>query len=659
MTEQNIKKEVKKIGTKALLGTLAATSAMNPMVLEGLISEAYASDEIDLSQDYTDTVDGVVYTWTASTKTLDIEGNGASIDIYDLSTKLSSILHRTTGPSVYTDEEVNIINVNNISIKRGDPNYYAALFQGINKLKKVTFNNVDTSQLNTTANWFADCASLIEIEGLETLDTSSVVSMEYMFSNCSKLTNIDVSNFNTSLVTNMSHMFAGCKSLTEIDVSNFDTSRVTNMIMMFCGCSLLTEIKGLENFDTSSVENMGSMFNFCESLENIDVSNFNTSKVTNMWSMFGGCTSLTEIKGLENFDTSLVTDMNNMFMGCGSLKELNVSNFDTSSVTDMRYMFSSCELLKELDVSNFDTSSVTNMSGMFQRCLGLKVLDLSNFDTSSVTNMRYMLFFCYALKELNISSFDTSQVTDMSSMFESCYGLTELDVSNFDTSAFDTSGKHNMSNMFKGCYSLIELDLSNFKLIQLDKLTTIADDMLKDCSRLDIIHLPNNDGGFVDLSIYYNKMGVYGNWYDKNNTNDLTAYQFSSDAANHLTSADCGKTIQRGRNYKVNYYVNNTLKDTKSGNFRIGATPSGLADNLSFDKSAYVVDEKAYSSESEWGFRTEDHLITHIIGQLHVHHSLVTMTYLKYQKIQLRTLLIFIFVLIKLQQLSWIKMATH
>ena len=112
---------------------------------------------------------------------------------------------------------------------------------------------------------------------------------------------------------------------------------------------------------------------------------------------------------------------------------------------------------------------------------------------------------------------------------------------------------------------------------------------------------------YKDMSYFYNKMGMSGDWYNRGNINDLTAYQFSSDADNHLTSADCGKIIQRGRDYRVNYYINNTLVDKKSGYFRIGATPSGLADNLSFDKSAYVVDEKAYRSESEWGFRHEDH----------------------------------------------------
>ena len=53
--------------------------------------------------------------------------------------------------------------------------------------------------------------------------------MSYMFTACSRLTSLDVSNFDTSKVTNMSRMFANCSSLTSLDVSSFDTSQVTDM----------------------------------------------------------------------------------------------------------------------------------------------------------------------------------------------------------------------------------------------------------------------------------------------------------------------------------------------------------------------------------------------------------------------------------------------
>ena len=64
-----------------------------------------------------------------------------------------------------------------------------------------------------------------------------------MFSECSSLTNINLSNFNTNNVTNMSYMFSGCSSLININLSNFNTNNVTDMSGMFDGCKKLKKDK--------------------------------------------------------------------------------------------------------------------------------------------------------------------------------------------------------------------------------------------------------------------------------------------------------------------------------------------------------------------------------------------------------------------------------
>ena len=97
---------------------------------------------------------------------------------------------------------------------------------------------------------------------------------------------------------------------------------LSNTIFMFSKCSSLTNIN-LSNFNTQNVINMSNMFSGCSSLVNINIFNFNTKNVINMSNMFSGCSSLTNIN-LSNFNTKNVTDMDKMFFGCLSLKKENI-----------------------------------------------------------------------------------------------------------------------------------------------------------------------------------------------------------------------------------------------------------------------------------------------------------------------------------------------
>ena len=44
--------------------------------------------------------------------------------------------------------------------------------------------------------------------------------MSYMFSGCSSLTSLNLSNFNTNNVNNMSFMFSKCSSLTSLNTKD-------------------------------------------------------------------------------------------------------------------------------------------------------------------------------------------------------------------------------------------------------------------------------------------------------------------------------------------------------------------------------------------------------------------------------------------------------
>lgn len=165
------------------------------------------------------------------------------------------------------------------------------------------------------------------------IDTSNVTNIGQMFSNCSSLNTLDLSNFNTSNVTKMNSMFSSCSSLNTLDLSNFNTSNVTVMSSMFYGCSSLNTLD-LSNFNTSNVTDMGQMFYDCSSLNTLDLRSFDTRNVEWMFYMFYGCSSLTSLD-LRSFDTYIVRNMASMFSGCYKLNKLYLSSsfFISRSIT--------------------------------------------------------------------------------------------------------------------------------------------------------------------------------------------------------------------------------------------------------------------------------------------------------------------------------------
>ena len=167
--------------------------------------------------------------------------------------------------------------------------------------------------------FFCGLIKLETITGLEYLNTAKVTDMSYMFSSCSRLTSLDITNFNTANVTDMSYMFNSCTKLTSLDVTNFNTAKVKNMIRMFSNCQALTSLN-VTNFNTEKIPDMSYMFSQCKQLTSLDVTNFNTVNVTNMSYMFASCRALTTIYVSDKFVTDKVTKGSYMFNSCRNLK---------------------------------------------------------------------------------------------------------------------------------------------------------------------------------------------------------------------------------------------------------------------------------------------------------------------------------------------------
>ena len=147
----------------------------------------------------------------------------------------------------------------------------------------------------TVSSWiFDDKRSLIKsvskdfnmsgkIMGLETMD--------YMFTNCSILTNVDLSGIDGSNINGMKSAFSSCTSLIDLDLSELNMLFPSGMMGTFEGCSSLVNLN-LSNLNTSRVTTMHEMFKGCQSLVNLDLSNFDTSQVTYTSNTFENCSNL-------------------------------------------------------------------------------------------------------------------------------------------------------------------------------------------------------------------------------------------------------------------------------------------------------------------------------------------------------------------------------
>ena len=266
---------------------------------------------------------------------------------------------------------------------------------------------LDNPYAGMNNNLFSGFKNLIDIKGLNTLDTSRLTQFDRMFDGDTNLKSLDLSSFNTSNAKSMYAMFRGCNSLTDIDLSSFKTGNVTDMESMFDGCKSLKTID-TNKIDTINVTTMQRMFADCSSLTDLNLDPFGTTKVKNMAGMFDGCTKLANIK-LDKINTANVTDMGNMFNNCAALKAIDVHNFNTSNVESMNNMFSGNTSLTDLDLSAFDTKKVTTMYQMFNNDTSLINLNLKNFDTTNVNTYVEMFHNCKVLPKLDIGSFSFKQ----------------------------------------------------------------------------------------------------------------------------------------------------------------------------------------------------------------------------------------------------------
>ena len=321
-----------------------------------------------------------------------------------------------------------------------DDNYGGKIY-----ISKVVFDASFANARPTSCyKWFDGCQKLTEIKGIENLNTQNVADMSSMFSDCQKLTSLDLSNFNTANVKYMRSMFKNCSALTGIFASNkFVTDMVINGSDMFSGCDKLI----------GAIKYIGSQTD--HHYANYENGYFSPEGGFPAYAVFdGGTRTLTFGRGLSkpagaydlnegNNEPGWLTQKENIY------KVVFDASFANARPTSCYYWFSGCSKLTDIEgIENLNTENVTNMNSMFDRCSALTSLDLTNFNTAKVSDMSYMFMGCSALTTIFVSDkFVTDQVTDGRDMFHMCINL--IGAIEYDGSKSD----HTYANYENGYFS--------------------------------------------------------------------------------------------------------------------------------------------------------------------------------------------------------------
>ena len=167
---------------------------------------------------------------------------------------------------VSKNEEFLVFNPDKINLTKSE---YSIKLENQTKLRLLT--NIELK----------DGKMLSSFEGIITLSIGIIKelnSLNGLFSGCTKLKDIDLSDLNTFKVTNYDSIFEGCSSLETINFPKNKSQNIYSMNNMFGGCQNIKEVN-LSSFNISKTTSMANIFSGCYNLQNIDISSFNNIKI--------------------------------------------------------------------------------------------------------------------------------------------------------------------------------------------------------------------------------------------------------------------------------------------------------------------------------------------------------------------------------------------
>ena len=269
-------------------------------------------------------------------------------------------------------------------------------------------------------------ADFIDYLEIILVETNAIEDMSSLFADSHYLKSV-IFEWDTSKVKNMNYMFYNCTSLTNIKCNKpWNTSKVCEMTGLFMNCNSLKELPNISLWDMSKVVSINEMFRDCSSLTSIpDLSGWRVDNLENIVGLFCGCKSLTKLPNLFRFKSSL-KKLDNLFCGCSSLLYLpDISYWNTENIVSAPYLFSNCQKIKELpDISKWNTNNLEYISYMFSNCSSL----IKKPDISKWSFKRH--YFIY-----------------MEGLFDGCSSLIQLP----DILKWESKINTNFTELFRGC----------------------------------------------------------------------------------------------------------------------------------------------------------------------------------------------------------------
>lgn len=336
------------------------------------------------------------------------------------------------------------------------PSWCGQFYADQKKIQHVVIEQSFSSvKLRSMFGYFSDCINLLDITGLNNLDTSRVIRMDEAFANCEKLQVLDLTGFNTSSVWNMTYMFLNCRNLEHIyyDSTKFVTSGLTGIDKSE---GMFKECKKLRGYDSQLTDHRAiSALMEDPSQCSYYVAWCDGNKTLYFFGQIGDT-----VEAGDTHDEQSITKVYNGgsafikggnppdWYNDGTMYEVKSVVFEPSFASarskTCAYWFCNFENLSSITgIEYLNTSQVTNMKYMFDECDSLASLDLSTFDISNVTNMWCMFQDCSKLITIKVNkNWNLSKVTSSNSMFRNCRKIEGCEGTKYNSDHLDKTYAH-------------------------------------------------------------------------------------------------------------------------------------------------------------------------------------------------------------------------